>query len=128
MISPVGVEKPKGKKKGKIFVDDKESMITILAMVNAEKEGAIESKMIKARRLEELRNARRNEAEMKEKGRREKVEGKMREVKGRKKGIVDRANGEVSTGAKKGRTASGSGKPSGDDTAPAKIKKKVSFA
>ncbi|RYC65712.1 hypothetical protein CHU98_g544 [Xylaria longipes] len=32
MITPVGVTKPKGKKKGKIFVDDKESMSTILAM------------------------------------------------------------------------------------------------
>ena len=46
-ITPVGVEKPKGKKKGKIFVDDRESMMTILALVNAEKEGAIESKIIK---------------------------------------------------------------------------------
>jgi len=39
MITPAGVQKPKGKKKGKIFVDDRESMMTILAMVNAEKEG-----------------------------------------------------------------------------------------
>lgn len=48
MITPVGVEKPKGKKKGKVFVDDQHSMMTILAMVNAEKEGQIESKMMKA--------------------------------------------------------------------------------
>jgi 60S ribosomal subunit assembly/export protein LOC1 len=48
MITPAGVQKPKGKKKGKIFVDDQESMITILAMVNADKEGQIESKMMKA--------------------------------------------------------------------------------
>ncbi|KAI0119912.1 hypothetical protein GGR51DRAFT_495550 [Nemania sp. FL0031] len=66
MITPVGVTKPKGKKKGKVFVDDKESMSTILAMVQAEKDGQIESKMIKARQMEEIREARRVEAEKKE--------------------------------------------------------------
>ncbi|KAI9757753.1 MAG: 60S ribosomal subunit assembly/export protein [Lichina confinis] len=48
MITPIGVHKPKGKKKGKVFVDDKESMMTILAMVNAEKDGQLESKIMKA--------------------------------------------------------------------------------
>lgn len=38
-------------------------MATILAMVNAEKEGQIESKMMKARQLEEIRDAKRAEAE-----------------------------------------------------------------
>ncbi|KAI1827950.1 hypothetical protein F4861DRAFT_535772 [Xylaria intraflava] len=66
MITPVGVTKPKGKKKGKIFVDDKEGMDTILAIVQADKEGQIESKMIKARQMEEIREARRVEAEKKE--------------------------------------------------------------
>lgn len=51
MITPAGVSQPKGKKKGKNFVDDKESMMTILAMVNADKEGQIESKMMKAVRF-----------------------------------------------------------------------------
>lgn len=63
MITPVGVVKPKGTKKGKDFVDDQESMMTILAMVNAEKEGHIESKMMKARQMEEIREARKKEAE-----------------------------------------------------------------
>ena len=45
-IVPEGVQKPKGKK-GKVFVDDQESLMTILAMVNAEKEGQIESKLMK---------------------------------------------------------------------------------
>lgn len=40
--------------------------MTILAMVNAEKEGQIESKMMKARRMEEIREARRKEAEVRQ--------------------------------------------------------------
>ena len=85
MITPVGVEKPKGKKKGKVFIDDpvrtesytfsvfklralmlmlwQESMMTILAIVNADKEGQIESKMMKSRQMEEIREARKKEAE-----------------------------------------------------------------
>ncbi|KAF2836900.1 hypothetical protein M501DRAFT_205872 [Patellaria atrata CBS 101060] len=74
MITPVGVEKPKGKRKGKVFVDDQESMMTILAMVNADKEGQIESKMIKARQLEEIREARRKEAEARQVEKRSKLE------------------------------------------------------
>lgn len=41
-------------------------MNTILAMVQADKEGEIESKMIKARQMEEIREARRVESEKKE--------------------------------------------------------------
>lgn len=37
--------------------------MTILAMVNAEKEGQIESKMMKARQMEEIREARKAEME-----------------------------------------------------------------
>ncbi|KAI8964021.1 60S ribosomal subunit assembly/export protein loc-1 [Daldinia sp. FL1419] len=74
MITPVGVTKPKGKKKGKVFVDDKESMNTILAMVQADKEGEIESKMIKARQMEEIREARRIEAEKKEEEKKAKLD------------------------------------------------------
>ncbi|PSR94332.1 hypothetical protein BD289DRAFT_472549 [Coniella lustricola] len=66
MVTPVGVEKPKGKKKGKVFVDDRESMTTILSMVQAEKEGQIESKMMKARHMEAIREARKAETEKKE--------------------------------------------------------------
>ncbi|KAI2621719.1 hypothetical protein GGR54DRAFT_76938 [Hypoxylon sp. NC1633] len=74
MITPVGVTKPKGKKKGKVFVDDKESMNTILAMVQADKDGEIESKMIKARQMEEIREARRVEAEKKEEEKKTKLD------------------------------------------------------
>lgn len=37
--------------------------MTIMAMVNADKEGQIESKMMKARQLEEIREARHKEME-----------------------------------------------------------------
>ncbi|MCJ1469604.1 60S ribosomal subunit assembly/export protein [Pseudocyphellaria aurata] len=74
MITPVGVELPKGKKKGKVFVDDQESMMTILAIVNASKEGQIESKIMKSRQMEEIREARRKEAEAKQEQRRSKLE------------------------------------------------------
>lgn len=63
MITPAGVQKPKGKKKGKVFVDDQESMMTILAMVHADKEGQIESKMMRARQMEDIREARQKEQE-----------------------------------------------------------------
>ncbi|KAF4120468.1 60S ribosomal subunit assembly/export protein LOC1 [Geosmithia morbida] len=74
-ITPVGVVKPPGKKKGKVFVDDKESMNTILSIVQAEKEGQIESKMARARQMEEIREARKAEAEQKESERKSKLEG-----------------------------------------------------
>jgi 60S ribosomal subunit assembly/export protein LOC1 len=84
MITPVGVQKPKGKKKGKIFVDDQESMMTILAMVNAEKEGQIESKIMKARQMEEIREARRKAAEARHERKNEKLEETKKSFKKRK--------------------------------------------
>jgi 60S ribosomal subunit assembly/export protein LOC1 len=84
MITPAGVQKPKGKKKGKIFVDDRESMMTILAMVNAEKEGQIESKIVKARKMEEIREARRKEAEARHEKKNEKLEETKKSFKKKK--------------------------------------------
>jgi 60S ribosomal subunit assembly/export protein LOC1 len=46
-IMPTGVQKPKGKKKGKVFVDDADTMLGILAVVTAEKEGEREGKVLK---------------------------------------------------------------------------------
>ncbi|CAG8929253.1 unnamed protein product [Penicillium salamii] len=85
-ITPVGVVKPKGKKKGKTFVDDQEGMMTILAMVNAEKEGQIESKMMKARQLEEIREAKKAEAEARMKERKNKLENVKDSLRKEKKG------------------------------------------
>lgn len=72
-IVPSGVQKPKGKKKGKVFVDDAKSMMAILGMVQAEKEGEVEGKMVKARQLEEIREAKRVEAEERFEKRKEKM-------------------------------------------------------
>ena len=70
-----------GKKKNKVFVDDTESMMTILAMVNAEKEGQIESKVAKERQMEEIRAARMKEAEKKELKRAGKLEKVKQDIK-----------------------------------------------
>ena len=50
-----------------------ESMMTILAIVNANKEGQIESKMMKSRQMEEIREARRKEAEARQEQRKSKL-------------------------------------------------------
>ena len=60
--------------------------MTIIALVNAEKDGQIESKMVKMRRMEEIRDARRVEAEKKEEERRRSLEGVKRGFKRRPKG------------------------------------------
>jgi 60S ribosomal subunit assembly/export protein LOC1 len=74
-----------GKKKGKVFVDDVEAMQTIMSIVNAEKDGVIESKMIKMRRLEEIREARQKEQEKRDAQKQGELQEKMNEVKGKKK-------------------------------------------
>ncbi|PTB68034.1 hypothetical protein BBK36DRAFT_1115209 [Trichoderma citrinoviride] len=94
MITPVGVEKPKGKKKGKVFVDDKESMTTILSLVQAEKEGHIESKMIKARQMEEIREARRIEAEKKSAEKKAKLEDTKESLRKKRKRRNDSDGGD----------------------------------
>lgn len=47
--------------------------MTILAIVNADKEGQIESKMIKSRQMEDIREARRKEAEARQEQRKSKL-------------------------------------------------------
>ena len=64
-------------------------MTTIMSIVQAEKEGQIESKMIKARQLEEIREARKVEAEKRETEKKEKLEGvkdSLRKKRKRKSG------------------------------------------
>ncbi|KAI9832512.1 MAG: 60S ribosomal subunit assembly/export protein [Sarea resinae] len=117
-ITPVGVTVPKGKKKGgKVFVDDRESMMTILAMVNAEKEGEVESKMMRARQLEEIREARKKEAEKRQDVKRSKLEETKESIRKQRKrrsghGGADDVDGD--SGAK--------------ESTPKSAKKKVAFA
>jgi len=80
-IAPAGIAKPHGVKKGKTFVDDGEGMLAILAMVQADKEGDIESKMIKARQMDEIREAKRLEAEKRGQAKKSKLEMAKDEVK-----------------------------------------------
>lgn len=80
-IRPAGIQKPPNAKKGKNFVDDKESMNAIMAMVMAEKEGNIESKMMRARQMEEVREAKRMEAEKRAQSKKEGLEGRKEELK-----------------------------------------------
>ncbi|KAK3671720.1 60S ribosomal subunit assembly/export protein [Recurvomyces mirabilis] len=117
-IRPAGVQKPPNAKKGKTFVDDKEQMNAILAIVMAEKEGNIESKMMRSRQLEEVREARRIEAE-------KRVESKKAGLEERKKGIKE-------DGRKKGKGSRDDSGPAGaevtqEKVGPRKLRKRVSF-
>ncbi|KAK4632184.1 60S ribosomal subunit assembly/export protein LOC1 [Fulvia fulva] len=115
-IIPTGVEKPPNVKKGKNFVDDKESMNAIMALVMAEKEGNIESKMMRARQMEEVREAKKAEAEKRAQSKKESLEGRKEDIK---KG-----------NSKKRRRSDGDAKEERKEAAPGttKLKKKrVSF-
>ena len=80
-IIPAGVTRSSGKKKGKVFIDDSDEMMTILNLVRAEKDGQIESKMIKMRQLEEIREGRKKEMEKREQVKGEKLEELKNAVK-----------------------------------------------
>ncbi|KAL4877700.1 hypothetical protein BJY04DRAFT_125587 [Aspergillus karnatakaensis] len=99
MITPVGVVNPKGKKKGKTFCDDPEAMMTIFAMVNAEKEGQIESKIMKARQLEEIREAKRKEAEARQSEKKSKLEDAKQSIRQNRKGKGGASQGNKSNKA-----------------------------
>ncbi|KAI1341994.1 hypothetical protein F5Y15DRAFT_329888 [Xylariaceae sp. FL0016] len=119
MVTPIGVTKPKGKKKGKVFVDDRESMATILAMVQADKEGEIESKMMKARQMEEIREARRVEAEKKESEKKAKLDETKESLRKKRKRTKSEGDADADAAHVKDAVTSG--------TKAAK-KKRVSFA
>lgn len=82
-------------------------MMTILAMVHAEKDGQIESKMMKARQMENIREARKAEAEKRVEDRKSKLdETKEGLKKKRKRASAEKAeNGEVREAAVAGTKA-----------------------
>lgn len=75
-------------------------MTTILAMVQAEKDGQIESKIMKSRQMEEIRQARLAEAEKKEAERQTKLDEKKQSLRKKRKrpGKEGAADGEESVG------------------------------
>lgn len=117
-IRPAGVQKLPNKKKGKQFVDDGDGMKTILAMVMAEKEGNIESKMVRARQMEEIREARRVEAEKRAEGKKAGLEERKEEIR---KGKNRKKRGEVEAVKDDDK---GGGEP---ERVVKKARKKVSF-
>lgn len=127
-IRPEGVSKPPNMKKGKNFVDDNEGMNAIMAMVMAEKEGNIESKMQKARHLEQLREAKKAEAE-------KRAQSKKATFEDRKKGIKEsekkkRSDSDSSAVESRKSMKNGYFAGFGDDAPPKdakKSKKRVSF-
>lgn len=90
-------------------------MNTILSLVQAEKDGHIESKMIKARQLEEIREARKVEAEKKEGERRARIDDTKQSLRKKRKRTSDGPGENVN-----GFSAAG--------TKATKPKKKVAFA
>ncbi|KAH8726106.1 hypothetical protein GQ44DRAFT_614644 [Phaeosphaeriaceae sp. PMI808] len=119
-IIPAGIAKPKGVKKGKKFVDDPASMMAIMSVVNAEKEGKLESKIMRARQLEEVREAKRLEAE----GRKDEKEKAFEE---RKEGLKKKRR--RSEPAKRGDDDDSEAKGKGGKSKDGKYKqrKRVSF-
>lgn len=93
-------------------------MSTIMSLVQAEKNGQIESRMIKARQMEEIRESRKAEAEKKDQERNSKLENvkdSLRKKRNRKSAgdAEDSLKDVTSTGTKAGKT---------------KTRKRVSFA
>lgn len=128
-IRPEGVTKPPNMKKGKKFVDDDEGMNAIMALVMAEKEGNIESKMQKARHLEELREAKKAEAEKRAKSKKESFEGRKQIIAENEK---RKKNGDASAPESRKSMKNGYFKGFGDDEPPKsldskKSRKRVSF-
>ena len=91
--------------------------MTLLAMVHAEKDGQIESKMMKARQMEEIREARKAEQEARIEIRKEKLNETKESMRRKRK---REKNGEPAEAPERKSTLG---------TKPLKLKKKsVSFA
>ncbi len=92
-------------------------MMTILAMVNADKDGQIESKMMKARQMEEIREARKAEADKRQEMRKAKLDETKEGMRKKRKRPSGEEKDNISSEAAAG-------------TKPLKLKKKksVSFA
>jgi 60S ribosomal subunit assembly/export protein LOC1 len=90
-------------------------MMTILAMVNADKDGQIESKMMKARQMEEIREARKAESEKRQEIRKAKLDETKEGMRKKRKRSSGDEKDNVSSEAAMG-------------TKPLKLKKKKSVS
>lgn len=116
-ITP-GVVSKKGKKKGKKFIADNDNLTLsrLIKQINDDKDLVNESKLEKSRRLEEIRELRKQEMERKDLEKSQKLEDKKSELKN--KANVARAN--------RRKNAKTLLKAAEDDTKPKK--KSVAFA
>lgn len=82
-IIPGSISKNKGKKKGKKFISDTDSttLQRIIKQVNDERDLINESKLEKSKRLEEIRELRRKEMEIKEEEKKSKLENAKANIK-----------------------------------------------
>lgn len=69
-------------------------MTTILSLVQAEKEGHIESKIMKARQMEEIREARKVEADKKAAERKAKLEDTKESLRKKRKRKSEKGDGD----------------------------------
>lgn len=93
--------------------------MTILAMVNAEKEGQIESKMMKARQMEEIREARKAEAEKRQELKKQKLDETKEGIRKKRKRSSHSAVEETENVKREAATGTNAAKPK---------RKSVSFA
>lgn len=82
--------------------------MTIMAMVNADKEGQIESKMMKARQLEEIRQARIKETEARQAQKKSKLDNVKESIRNKKRKGDDKddSKSKSTTEEKKGKRKS----------------------